>query len=423
MTITSPPYGALKDYGHKAQIGFGQAYPDYLKSLSEIFALLYSKTKETGSLWLVVDTFKEETQFRLLPFDMIQQLSNSGWQLQDIIIWNKSKTLPWSRPGQFRKIFEYILFFSKCPKFKYFINQIKEADDLKEWWVRYPERYSPEGKVPSTIWSFPIPVQGSWSKVKFRHFCPFPPELVQRILLLTTKSGDIVLDPFAGSGTVLAQAKAMGRGFIGGDINKSYRAQFHRILTNHIGQRWHNNGKLLAKRAHDNREQLAQTIRKLRQVKYPKALYKELRKTIGVSKLAGVKAIIAKAVPLNDNSPKHSFSRILVYFLCDSNAPLKLIEREARKKTLKPPLSKYGIVADVCASRFSKFWKSKEGCLLAGQILYLYSEGITHQLQSNFKLRQGAIPEVAAWKRIPPILTNIRVQQLVIRTWKSAKST
>ena len=423
VTVTSPPYGALKNYGHKAQIGFGQTYPDYLKSLSDIFGLLYSKTKNSGSLWIVVDTFKERAQLRLLPFDLIQQLSNSGWQLQDIIIWNKSKTLPWSRPGQFRKIFEYILFFSKCPKFKYFINRIKEPDDLKEWWVKYPERYSPEGKVPSTIWNFPIPVQGSWSKVKLRHFCPFPPELVQRILLLTTESGDIVLDPFAGSGMVLAQAKAMGRRFVGGDINKSYRAQFHRILTTHIGEKWHNNGKLLAARADASREQLAQTIRKLRQVKFPKALYKELRKTLGSAKLLGVKAILAKAVPLNGNSPKHCFSRVLVYFLCDSKAPLTLIEQEAIKRILKPPLSKYGLVADVYAGRFNGFWKSKEGCLLAGQTLFLYSEGITHQLQNTIKLDKGAIPQLAAWKRIPPILTNIRVQQLVIRTWKPNKST
>src|SRR5207253_1419630 len=149
------------------------------------------------------------------------RLSGVGWLLKDIIIWNKTRTLPWSGHGQFRRIFEYILFFAKTSAFKYHVDRIKEPDDLKEWWVKYPERYSPKGKVPSSIWTFPIPVQGSFSRSNFRHFCPFPSSLIERILLLTTDLGDCVFDPFAGSGVVLAQAKAMGRRFIGCDVNKN----------------------------------------------------------------------------------------------------------------------------------------------------------------------------------------------------------
>jgi DNA modification methylase len=126
VTISSPPYGALKDYGHKDQIGYGQSYSDYLKSLSDIFTPAYAKTKDSGSLWLVLDTYKEQSQVRLLPFDLTERLRAIGWQLQDLIIWNKTKTLPWSRPGQFRRIFEYILFFTKAKKFKYFIDRVKE---------------------------------------------------------------------------------------------------------------------------------------------------------------------------------------------------------------------------------------------------------------------------------------------------------
>src|SRR5205823_10077649 len=144
-----------------------QSYEKYLESLLRILSALLAKTKESGSLWLVADTFKGKS-LHLFPFDVAARLQGVGWKLRDVIIWNKTKTLPWSRPGQLRRVFEYILFFTKLEGFKYFITRIKEPDNLKEWWVRYPERYSPEGRVPTTIWTFPIPVQGSWSKNGFR---------------------------------------------------------------------------------------------------------------------------------------------------------------------------------------------------------------------------------------------------------------
>lgn len=420
VTITSPPYGAMKDYGDKKQIGYGQSYEDYLMALSKTLGLLYAKTKVTGSLWVVVDTFKEKSQIRVLPFDLADRLKKFGWQLQDVIIWNKTKTLPWSRPGQFRRTFEYILFFAKNKGFKYFINRIKEPDNLKEWWVKYPERYSPEGKVPTTIWTFPIPVQGSWSRVRFRHFCPFPAALVERILLLTTEAGDCVLDPFAGSGMVLAQAKVMGRKFIGCDVSGTFRKQFHGVVARHIGEKWSKNKKLLAK-TDANRQLLAETIRKLRQVKFPKALYKELRKSLGAQQLAGVKAILAKAVPLNGNASKHSFSHVLVYFLCARDAPFSLIEEEARKLVLRPPLSKYGISSEVNVERIERFWKSRDGCLLAGQTLFIYPEGKTHFAESEIRIAEGGVLPIAPWKRLPPIVTNIEVRQKPVRTWVPEK--
>jgi DNA modification methylase len=113
LTITSPPYGSMKDYGASGQIGFGQTYEEYLNSLVNVFAVLFRKTAPTGSLWVVADTFKEHSQLRLLPFDLANRLNSVGWSLRDIIIWDKTKTLPWSGWGQLRRTFEYILFFAK----------------------------------------------------------------------------------------------------------------------------------------------------------------------------------------------------------------------------------------------------------------------------------------------------------------------
>jgi DNA modification methylase len=416
VTVTSPPYGAMKDYGVESQIGFGQPYEDYLDSLSKIFEPLLAKTKGTGSLWLVADSFKDKSKLRLFPFDIATRLVGIGWQLQDVIVWNKTKTLPWSRPGQFRRVFEYVFFFTKTSSFKYFINRVKEPDDLKEWWVSYPERYSPEGRVPTTIWTYPIPVQGSWSKNGYRHFCPFPYELVERIILLTTDRGDCVLDPFAGSGVVLAQAKAMGRKFMGCDVKKSYQEQFHKVMTNHIGEMWQSSKVVLAK-AEEKQHELASTIRKLRQVKFPKALFNRVRRKLGGAEAGGVRSILAITSPVIDQRSSHYFSTVSVNLLCDRASPMPLIERTARELIKKPPLSKYGILPEVHCEFWDDFVASEGWLRLKGQRLFLYLEGNTHFCKHEVAAPQWFTSSPGSWKVVPPLLINVEVRQPRVRTW------
>ncbi|HEY5176413.1 MAG TPA: site-specific DNA-methyltransferase [Terriglobales bacterium] len=416
VTVTSPPYGAMKDYGSINQIGFGQTYDEYLNSLVNIFAVLHRKTVANGSLWVVADTFKEKSQLRLLPFDLATRLSGVGWNLKDIIIWDKTKTLPWSGRGQLRRTFEYILFFAKTSSFKYHVDRIKELDNLKEWWVKYPERYSPEGKVPTSIWSFPIPVQGSWSRGRLRHFCPFPSPLVERILTLTTDPGDCVLDPFAGSGVVLAQAKAMRRRYLGSDVNRSYRQQFQRFTADHVGRRWHSTKHLRAENG-SKQAALADSIYRLRQTKFPKALFKELQRTLGSSGLIGVRLIVVDAARLKDPPAPHCFAKLAIYMLCNAAAPLTVIEDEARRLATKPPLSKYGIISDIHAVRCDDDDTSCIRNLPRRRRLFLYTEGATHHYIEQFSGRKWVTAVPGEWKRIPPIICNVGVRQIVVRTW------
>src|SRR5262249_915450 len=151
---------------------FGQSYEQYLNDLKDVFGTIHARTKSAGSLWVVTDTLKPDGEMRLLPFDLAYKLKEVGWKLQDIIIWNKDKTLSWSHQGKLRNIFEYVAFFSKTDRFNYFLNGIRNIDELREWWVRYPERYSPNGKAPTRTWNIPIPRQGSWGNNWVRHFCP-----------------------------------------------------------------------------------------------------------------------------------------------------------------------------------------------------------------------------------------------------------
>src|SRR5438132_8638232 len=99
VTITSPPYFVLKDYGVRQQIGYGQSYDVYLSDLAQVFLQVYSATKPRGSLWVVIDTFQRNQELLPLPFDLAAKLKTIGWVLRDVIIWKKLRTLPWIHQG------------------------------------------------------------------------------------------------------------------------------------------------------------------------------------------------------------------------------------------------------------------------------------------------------------------------------------
>jgi len=130
--------------------------------------------------------------------------SEASWILQDIVVWNKNKALPYTKEGRLRNVFEYVLCFSKSSEFALEMDRIREShpSTFKRWWADYPERYHPLGKLPENIWEFEPPTRGSFNGGVdvFDHPAAFPPGLIERILTLSTDSGDVVLDPFAGSG-------------------------------------------------------------------------------------------------------------------------------------------------------------------------------------------------------------------------------
>ena len=268
LIVSSPPYFDLKDYGTYNQIGHGQLYQEYLSDIEKVLDRCLMVTKDTGSMWLVLDTLKKKGNIKLLPTDVSKLAERVGWRLQEIIIWKKDRTLPYSRKGEMRNIFEYILFFVKTDTYKYYPKRITSLD-LKEWWVKYPERYSTQGKIPTDVWEFPIPTQGSWGSSYIRHFCPLPRGLIQRIIELCTNRGDAVFDPFAGSGAVLAEAFAMGREYIGCDLNPEFKGMFEQYLAEIQ--------PYTAVNDVENKKLFASTVRKLRLLKLPSAVLKKLR--------------------------------------------------------------------------------------------------------------------------------------------------
>lgn len=376
VTITSPPYFDMKDYGHEDQIGYGQSYEKYLDDLKIVFSQVYDITKETGSLWVIIDTFKKDGEIVPLPFDFAHKIREVGWQFRDIIIWNKNKTVPWSQGKHTKNKFEYILLFSKSSQYKYEKDRVREYNTqfLKKWWVRYPERYNPKGKAPDEVWDYPIPTQGSWGSKYMRHFCPLPTDMIGRMILLSTTENDVVLDPFAGSGSVLVQADCMNRKFIGFELNHSYIEMFHNYL-----EKIRNGGQKnyeLIKGGKYSQEEFAETIIKLRVLKYARVLLKNVDLDIK-SKINSVYVELS-----NEKVRERNKIAVAKYvFVFTENANKDIIERFKviiSEKISHPPLSKYGIEPVFHYCSLNSFSSTKEP-------LFVYTQIVTHRYKNIYK--------------------------------------
>ena len=375
-TITSPPYFDMKDYGVVDQIGFGQTYTDYLSDLKSIFLGILQKTKSDGSLWIIIDTFKRQNNVVLLPFDLARELQSVGWYLQDIIIWKKDKTVPWSAKGFSQRKFEYILLFSKSPQFKYNIDAVRLCDtsQLKEWWVNYPERYNPKGKALDELWEFPIPVQGSWGDKYVRHFCPLPKELVSRIIAISTDEEDVVFDPFAGSGTVLSQSAYMNRKYIGFELNSEYIEMFKRYLSETI-----EDGRIEYEHSknRDSQANFEDTIINLRVLKYAKLLLVSLKK-------ANIEANIKVfAEIIGDSNMKHKHVRTKYTLIYNDVDILNNVKSVIQAKINQPPFSKFGIEAFFEYQTIIDFTHYRD--------LYGYSINNAHQFVKNADMNTTSI--------------------------------
>lgn len=269
LVLTSPPYFDVKNYeNRRKQLGFGQSYAKYVNDIINIFQKCYDISSKNATFWLVMDSIRRDGKLIPLPFELIDKLNENHkktWILRDIIIWNKYKNVPWYHKGIFKNHFEYILFLSKNDDYKFHIDRVREVADLKKWWISYPERYNPKGKVPTNIWEFTSPLRG-WGNGCQRHFCPFPFQLVEKILSISTDPGDLVFDPFVGSGAVLAVSKVMGRDSIGIDINRKYKRRFESEVIIGVEKYWKRR-KIELKKIKDHIDIFKELNAKLRKMK------------------------------------------------------------------------------------------------------------------------------------------------------------
>lgn len=207
MMVTSPPYNAKKEYDEDLSLA------EYRELLCSVFAETYKKLVTGGRACINIANLGRKPYIPLHSY-IIEDMLAIGYYMRGEIIWNKASSAGSSTAwGSWlsatnpvlRDVHEYILVFSKgafTRKRNGRENSIRKADFL-EW--------------TKSVWTFP-----TVSAKRIGHPAPFPEELPRRLIHLYTFKGDVVLDPFCGSGTTCLSALKSGRHYIGYDIEEKY---------------------------------------------------------------------------------------------------------------------------------------------------------------------------------------------------------
>lgn len=253
--VTSPPYWGLRDYGVPGQLGLERTPEEYVEKMVAVFREVRRVLRKDGTVWLnlgdsyahsssgsdvrnvggfqgeqiranpkmadAYQTRKKDLPDGLKPKDLVGipwrvafALQADGWWLRSDIVWAKPNPMPESIRDRPTRAHEYIFLLTKSERYYYDQDAIREP-------LADPEalaRIAAQGANARTVWTIPT------EPYPEAHFATFPTELARRCILAGTKEGDLVLDPFAGSGTTLLVADTLGRLSVGLELNPEYVA-------------------------------------------------------------------------------------------------------------------------------------------------------------------------------------------------------
>lgn len=245
LCITSPPYYRQKDYGHARQHGHEHAVDEYVAGMRAVLRELRRITKKQGACFVVIgDTFQPcgRGSLLLVPHRVLLAASEEGWVVRNDIIWSKSDPAPDGARNRWRTSHEHIFFLVKNAK-DYTFNDLEvrvpyAEGTLKRWGkgqkyggeksrrrtnrgdvrLKHGKTFSlhPVGCLPSDVW-----VHHS-SQSRAQHYATFPSGLIEPMILACSHPGDIVCDPFCGTGTTGAVAVRLRRRFLGIELNPTY---------------------------------------------------------------------------------------------------------------------------------------------------------------------------------------------------------
>lgn len=275
--VTSPPYWALRDYGVSGQLGQESTPNEYVSKLVAIFSEVKRVLKDNGTLWSNLgDTYVGSAQnsghklstlskvqkgnrgslhsmkripanYRVLglkpkdlvgiPWAVAFALRDAGWYLRSDIIWYKINPMVESVTDRPTKAHEYIFLLAKSRKYYYdkdaIAEPIKPESLLRGKRGASFHRYSAltgHKQKGTAKWADKNPTTRNKRSVwiislkhsRVEHYATFPEDIPMICIKAGTKRGDVVLDPFAGSGTTLSAALKLKRRAVGIDINKKY---------------------------------------------------------------------------------------------------------------------------------------------------------------------------------------------------------
>jgi len=233
--VTSPPYWGLRDYDHPDQIGAELTPNLYVENLVAVFREVWRVLRKDGTVWLnvgdgyarnggtgncgpnaIVGNTKKLIQKRNckvpdcwglkdrdllgMPWRVAFALQADGWILRSHITWIKKTAMPESMKNRPTRATEEVFLFSKSPTYFYDPQGVREPTgaNLRNYWILGPD--------PSSN----------------GHPAAFPRELAERCILLGSREGDTVLDPFGGSGTTGVSALENNRKAVLVELNPDY---------------------------------------------------------------------------------------------------------------------------------------------------------------------------------------------------------
>lgn len=244
LTVTSPPYFGHRDYRAAGQIGREATVDEYVARVRAVLAELWRVTADRGACFFVVgDTYRGQ-RLLLVPHRVALAADAAGWTVRNDLIWSKLDPPPESPRNRWRSGHEHILFLTKqrtgytfhadAVRVPYAPATVKrwgngqvyggpkseERAQARDSRMQHGKAFAlnPKGCLPTDVWALPSGDSAA------RHYATFPERLVRPIIRACSNPGDLVLDPFAGSGTTGRVAREEGRRFLGIELNPEYAA-------------------------------------------------------------------------------------------------------------------------------------------------------------------------------------------------------
>lgn len=251
LTITSPPYYRQRDYQVSGQMGQEKTLSGYLDRIRAVLRELLRVTDEAGSCFFVVGDTYADRKLLMVPHRIGLLADDLGWTVRNDLIWRKSSPPPESPKNRWRSGHEHVFFLTKRRSgYRFFADALRvpHADATVRRWgagqayggpkskgrctprdsrMRDGQvfRLNPKGCLPTDVLSV------SSANTPVAHYAAFPTRLVKPLIEACSQVGDLVLDPFAGSGTTCLAAAELGRLCIGIELNPDYARSIQAALA------------------------------------------------------------------------------------------------------------------------------------------------------------------------------------------------
>ncbi|MEO8600574.1 MAG: site-specific DNA-methyltransferase [bacterium] len=241
LIVTSPPYADQR------KRTYGGVSPDqYVEWFQPISVELLRILKPSGTFILNIKERVVNGERHVYVLELIMAMRAQGWLWTEELVWHKKNCYPGKWPNRFRDAWERLLQFNKQKKFKMLQEEVMvNTGDWAKTRLRNlsaTDKLRDESRVGSGFgkkienWlvrdkAYPANVLHLATECSNRdHSAAFPEALPEWFIRLFTEPGDVVLDPFMGSGTTLRVAKRLQRDAIGIEIHRDYIERVHAEL-------------------------------------------------------------------------------------------------------------------------------------------------------------------------------------------------